>query len=67
MRLQPGVQLGEAPQLEKVNEHGEFKRGKIGEGAESYKVSTYGKIVAINTFLDTEALYPLFGMPPRLD
>jgi RNA polymerase sigma-70 factor (ECF subfamily) len=26
-----------------------------------------GKIVAINTFLDTEALYPLFGMPPRLD
>ena len=41
------VQLGEAPQLEKVNEHGEFKRGKMGDAAEKYAVSTYGKIVAI--------------------
>lgn len=41
------TQLGEAPQLEKVNEHGEFKRGKMGEAAEKYAISTYGKIVAI--------------------
>lgn len=41
------VQLGEAPQLEKVNEHGEFKRGSMGEAAEKYSVATYGKIVAI--------------------
>lgn len=41
------VQLGEAPQLEKVTEHGEFKRGSMGEAAEKYAVSTYGKIVAI--------------------
>lgn len=41
------VQLGEAPQLEKVNEHGEFKRGAMGEAAEKYSVATYGKIVAI--------------------
>lgn len=41
------VQLGEAPRLEKVNEHGEFKSGTIGEGAESYKVATYGKIFGL--------------------
>ncbi|WP_066924539.1 prohead protease/major capsid protein fusion protein [Methylobacterium sp. CCH5-D2] len=41
------VQLGEAPRLEKVNERGEFKRGKMGDAAEKYAVSTYGKIVAI--------------------
>jgi phage major head subunit gpT-like protein len=39
--------LGEAPALNKVNEHGEFKRGSLGEGKESYKIATYGKIVAI--------------------
>jgi phage major head subunit gpT-like protein len=41
------AQMGEAPKLEKVNEHGEFKRGTIGEGSESYKVTTFGKIVGI--------------------
>lgn len=41
------VQLGEAPALNKVNEHGEFKRGSLGEGKESYKIATYGKIIAI--------------------
>jgi phage head maturation protease len=41
------AQLGEAPKLEKVNEHGEFKRGTIGEGSESYKVATFGKVIGI--------------------
>lgn len=41
------TQLGEAPQLEKVNEHGEFKRGKMGDAAETYSVATYGKVVAV--------------------
>ncbi len=41
------AQLGDAPALNKVNEHGEFKRGTLGEGKESYKIATYGKIVAI--------------------
>lgn len=41
------VQLGEAPQLEKVNEHGEFARGSITEGKEKYRIATYGKVVAI--------------------
>jgi hypothetical protein len=46
-KMQNRVQLGEAPQLEKVNEHGEFKRGTIKEGKEAYKIDTYGKVVAI--------------------
>jgi HK97 family phage prohead protease len=41
------VQLGAAPKLEAVNEHGEFKRGSVGDSAEKYSVQTYGKIVAI--------------------
>lgn len=41
------TQLGEAPMLEKVNEHGEFRRGSMGEAAEKYSIATYGKVVAI--------------------
>jgi hypothetical protein len=41
------VQLGEAPKLERVNEHGEFRRGKMGDAAERYAVATYGKIIAL--------------------
>ena len=41
------VQLGEAPQLVKVNEGGEFKRGTIAESKESYRIETYGRVVGI--------------------
>lgn len=41
------VQIGEAPQLLKVNESGEFKRGTIAESKESYRIETYGRVVAI--------------------
>jgi len=41
------VQMGEAPQLLKVNESGEFKRGAIGESKESYRIETYGRVVGI--------------------
>lgn len=40
-------QMSEAPQLEKVNEHGEFRRGTMGEAKESYQLLTYGKVVGI--------------------
>jgi hypothetical protein len=30
-----------------VNEHGEFKRGSLSEGSESYRVATFGKVFAI--------------------
>lgn len=41
------TQLGEAPSFDKVNEHGEFKRGTMGEAKESYSIATYGKVVGI--------------------
>lgn len=41
------AQLGEAPRLEKVNEHGEYKRGTFGEAKESYAIATYGKIIGL--------------------
>ncbi len=62
------LQLGEAPQLEKVNESGEFKRGSIGEAKESYRVETWGKVIGItrqviiNDDLDAFTRVPaLFG------
>lgn len=41
------VQFGEAPALELVNEHGEFKRGTIGDAKEAFALKTYGKIFGI--------------------
>jgi hypothetical protein len=40
-------QLGDAPQLLKVPQHGEFKRGTIGEARETYQLATYGRIFGI--------------------
>lgn len=40
-------QLGEAPALKKVLEHGEFTRGTIAEGKEEFSLATYGRIFAI--------------------
>ena len=62
------LQLGEAPQLEKVNEFGEFKRGTIGEAQETYRIETFGKVIGItrqviiNDDLDAFTRVPsLFG------
>ena len=41
------MQLGEAPGLLKVNEHGEFKSGTIAEGKEQFALATYGRIFGI--------------------
>lgn len=41
------VQIGEAPQLLKLGEGGEFKRGTISESKESYRIETYGRVVGI--------------------
>jgi hypothetical protein len=42
------LMLGEAPTLEKVNEHGEFHSGGMAEAGESYALATYGKIVGLS-------------------
>ncbi|TCR07259.1 prohead protease/major capsid protein fusion protein [Neorhizobium sp. JUb45] len=41
------AQLGEGPAFDKVSESGEFKRGTVAEGKESYKIATFGKVIAI--------------------
>lgn len=40
-------QLGDAPELEKVNEAGEFNYGTMGEDNQRYRLETYGKIIAL--------------------
>jgi phage major head subunit gpT-like protein len=40
-----GVSLSEAPDLELVNEHGEYKSGSMSDKQESYSVATYGKVI----------------------
>lgn len=41
------VRLGEFPALEEVTQHGEFHYGPLDESHESYRVKTYGKIIAL--------------------
>ena len=41
------VQLGDAPGLDEVLEHGEFTHGTITEGKETIQLKTYGKIFGI--------------------
>jgi hypothetical protein len=60
--------VGEAPQLEKVNQSGEFKRGTIGEVQETYRIETFGRVIGItrqvliNDDLDAFTRVPaLFG------
>jgi len=41
------TQMGDAPALLEVKEHGEFKRGTIGEAREAFQLVTYGRVFAI--------------------
>jgi HK97 family phage prohead protease len=66
------TQLGEAPQLKKVNEHGEFTTGSVGEGKEQYGLATYGRIFSVsrqaivNDDMDAFSRMPaLFGRSAR--
>lgn len=47
-RERRAVMLGEGPELEKVLEGGEYTYGTIAEGAESYRVETFGRIFSIS-------------------
>lgn len=46
-RARQTVRLGGAPSLEKVNEHGEFHYGTVVEGSSTWKLATYGRIIAL--------------------
>ena len=39
------IGLGDLPDLQKVNEHGEYHRGTFSESGEGYAISTYGIII----------------------
>lgn len=41
-RAKTSIQLSEAPTLEKVNEHGEFKHGALADAKEAYAVDSFG-------------------------
>lgn len=41
------IRLSEAPELRKVNEHGEFTYGAVSEAAESYRLHTFGRLVSL--------------------
>jgi hypothetical protein len=41
------VQLSAMPDLLQINEHGEFKYGAVSDGAETYALLTYGRILAV--------------------
>ena len=43
-RPRRSIQMSEGPDLQKVNEHGEFTRGTVEENEESYKVETWGRV-----------------------
>lgn len=46
-KMKTVVKLSSAPDLLKVNEHGEFKRGTMVEAKESYRIETFGRIFGI--------------------
>lgn len=60
------AQLGEGPAFDKVNEHGEYKRGSVVEGKESYKIATYGKIIAVTRQVIINDDMNAFGRIPQL-
>lgn len=46
-KMKTTVKLSAAPDLLKVNESGEFKRGSMVEAKESYRIETFGRIFGI--------------------
>lgn len=58
------ISLSDAPQLKKVNEHGELKKGFFEESAEKYKIETLGVEVGITrqTFYNDQ--FGVFGKVP---
>jgi RNA polymerase sigma-70 factor, ECF subfamily len=64
-RVIPVVSANGAPAF------GQYKPSETGEGYDPWALQVVevedGRIVELTFFLDTERLFPLFGLPPRLD
>lgn len=41
------LEMGQAPDLKKVNEHGEFTRGTVRESEEGLQLASYGRIIGL--------------------
>jgi RNA polymerase sigma-70 factor, ECF subfamily len=64
-RVIPAVSANGAPAF------GQYKPSETGSGFDPWALQVLeiedGKIVELTFFLDTDRLFPLFGLPPRLD
>lgn len=60
------TQLSGAPDLQKVLEGGEFKRGKVSDNKETYQVFTYGRIIGISRQAIVNDDLSAFDRTPRL-
>jgi RNA polymerase sigma-70 factor, ECF subfamily len=64
-RMLPTMSANGAPAF------GQYKPSETGEGFDPWALQMLeienGRIVEFTFFLDTETLFPLFGLPPRLD
>lgn len=47
-KILQSTKFGDAPNLEEVNEKGEYKEGTVSEGKEEYKIKKYGKMVSVS-------------------
>jgi phage major head subunit gpT-like protein len=66
-RAKTSIQFREGGTLEKVNEHGEFKRGTFAETGETYRIDTFGKIFGLTRqALVNDDLDLLATVPSRL-
>ena len=59
------------PRLARHPAFGQYKPSESGEGYDPWALQVLevedGRIVELTFFLDTDTLFPLFGLPPRLD
>jgi RNA polymerase sigma-70 factor, ECF subfamily len=64
-RMIPTLSANSAPAF------GQYKPSESGEGYDPWALQVLeiseGRIGELTFFLDTETLFPLFGLPPRLD
>jgi hypothetical protein len=59
------VQLFGASRLKKVNEHGEYQRGTLTDGKESYQLVKYGEIIGITREIIINDYLGVFNRIPR--
>jgi RNA polymerase sigma-70 factor (ECF subfamily) len=66
-----GSRVIPAPSANGAPSFGQYKPSESGHGYDPWALQVLevenGKIVEFTFFLDTETLFPLFGLPPRLD